>query len=81
MPWCGPQVVGIPDDCSATGLLGSEAYVNESQRDRMVPFYAFQNDRPRWRVKQGRGGEDNWLTTNPGTTCLSFEPTSSHTRQ
>jgi hypothetical protein len=38
MPRCGPQVVGIPYDCTATVLSGLEAHVYEPQRDRMEPF-------------------------------------------
>ena len=44
MPWCVPQVVGIPYDYIATGLLGLEAHVvYESQHDRMEPFLEFRN--------------------------------------
>ena len=60
MPWCSPQVVGIPYDCSATGLLSLEVHVYEQQLelDRMEPFRASQNDWSslRWnnlKTKQG----------------------------
>ena len=42
---CGPQEVGIPYDCSATGLLGLEVHVL-AQQNRIEPFRTSQNERP-----------------------------------
>ena len=59
MPWCDPQVVGIPYDYIATGLLGLEAHVvYESQHDRMEPFLASRNacSDSRWKVE----GKESW---------------------